>query len=302
MKMRLIMNPGSRAGKGKNLWPFWESRLRENGISFDSVTTRGTGDAMELAKIAQDYNVIVAVGGDGTINEVLDGVLQSERNDLKMGVLYSGTSPDFCKFHGIPVTPGKAVEALIKGLSSKVDAVRITYTNKDVKVISHFGCGSNIGLGASIARTSNSLRKYTGDTFGTGIALFRSITTMKPVDLDLEIDGKHLQLAGVNNLSILKNPNIASGIKLNLDLRPRDGQLAVFAVCGKSRLSILNVLPGFYNGTAVDRKDVFSCRCSKVTVSCREKTEIEFDGDPRGFLPARIEILPEALNLIGAAG
>lgn len=300
MKMRLIMNPGSRSGRGRKLWSFWDSSLKARGIDFDCMTTASMGHAVELARDAQDYDVVVAIGGDGTINEVIDGVMQSGRSDLRMGVLYSGTSPDFCRFHGIPVSPSEAVDALIAGRTASVDVARITYTLDDGhKMTSHFGCGSNIGLGAMVARDSNRMRRFTGDMFGTGIALIHAITAMKPMNLDLEVDGISVKLSEVNNLSILKNPYLASGLRLNLDLSVNDGKLVLFAVTGKSRLSLLKVLPGFYSGKAVEGEGVFCRTCSRVSIRCRESREIEFDGDPRGFLPAGIKIISGALNLIG---
>lgn len=301
MKALLIMNPGSRSGRGRKLWPFWESGLKKNGITFDSVITENSGSAVELARNAVNYDTVIAAGGDGTINEVLDGVIQSGRKNLKMGVLYSGTSPDFCGFHGIPVLPAAAVETVNNGRACMVDVAEITYKGKDgEKILSHFGCGCNIGLGPAVARVSNSIRKFTGDTLGTYLALIRAITSMKPMDLELAVDGSSLSLSGVNNLSILKNPYIASGLRLNLDLAVNDGKLALFVVQGKSRLSIFSILPGFYSGKAAGRKDMFCQVCSSVTITCKQEREIEFDGDPRGFLPVEIKILPEALNLIGA--
>ncbi len=295
------MNPGSRSGKGKNRWPFWESSLKKKGIIFDSVTTENSGSATELARNAVNYDTVVAVGGDGTINEVLDGVIQSGRKDFRMGILYSGTSPDFCQFHGIPTSPSAAVEALANGQSRRVDVAEIAYKGIDGGIIiSHFGCGSNVGLGPEVARFSNRLRKFAGDTLGTGLALIRAITVMKPMDLDLKVDGLSLSHSGVNNLSILKNPYIASGLRLNLDLSADDGKLALLIVQGKSRLSIFSVLPGFYSGKAVTRKDVFYQVCSHVIIASNEEREIEFDGDPKGFLPVEIRVLYKALNLIGA--
>jgi len=301
MKVLLIMNPGSRSGKGKRLWRFWESSLKAKGIIFDSVITTRTGHGVELAKNAKDYATVVAVGGDGTINEVLDGVIQSGRSNLRMGVLYSGTSPDFCKFHNIPVSPLDAVETLLEGLSNKVDVGKITYSSANGEMTaSHFGCGCNIGLGAAVARTSNRIRGFTGDFVGTCIALIHSIVLTRSLDIESTIDGSARTLSKVNNLSILKNPFIASGLRLNIDLSPNDGKLVLFAIRGKGRVSLLSILPQLYSGRAVARDDVFIRKCSRLNIRCAEKKEIEFDGDPRGFLPADIEILPTALDLIGA--
>ena len=245
---------------------------------------------------------MVAVGGDGTINEVLDGAVQSGRPDLRMGVLYSGTSPDFCRFHGIPVNPAAALHALVRAESARVDVARIEYRDRDgAPRTAHFGCGCNIGLGASVARFANRVRRRLGDGLGTGLAVIRALLRTEPVDLELDIDGQALPLPRVNNLSILKNPWIASGLKLDLGLRPDDGKLAVVAVHGKSPLGLCALLPGFYTGKAAASGSVWRRDCARVRVRAAREQEVEFDGDPRGFLPVDIRILPRALTLIGGA-
>jgi diacylglycerol kinase family enzyme len=301
MKALLIMNPGSRSGKGKQLWSFWESRLQARRLAFDSAITTRAGHGVELAAGSKDYDTVVAVGGDGTINEVLDGVIQSGRPDLRMGVLYSGTSPDFCKFHNIPTSPSDAVETLAAGISRKVDVGRITCSKgSGERITAHFGCGVNVGVGASVARISNLLRRFTGDLLGTCIAVIYSIMATRPTDIEAIIDGSSQLLSKTNNISILKNPFIASGLRLNLDLLTDDGRLVLFAVHGKTRFSVLSILPDFYSGKAAGRNDVFIRKCKRLTITAAKRTEVEFDGDPRGFLPAEIEILPTALDLIGA--
>jgi diacylglycerol kinase family enzyme len=136
---------------------------------------------------------------------------------------------------------------------------------------------------------------------GTGVGVGRSILFSKPVDLDLEIDGVGHSLARVNNLSILKNPYIASGLKLNVNLQPDDGKLVLVGLHGQSRLGLCTLLPGFYSGRASGSNAVFIGECSKVVVRSAVAQEIEFDGDPRGCLPAEMRTLPRALNLLGGA-
>jgi diacylglycerol kinase family enzyme len=299
MSFLLIMNPGSRSGKGKLLWETWESGLRAADADYECVHTERLGHARELARAAK-ADVVVAVGGDGTINEVLDGAIQSGRSDLRMGVLYSGTSPDFCRFHGIPLEPKKAVEALLSGRVRAVDVARITYHDaQNAEQVAHFGCSCNIGMGASIARFANKWRRYLGDVPGTGSGLICTIARNLRVDLDLELNGSVRHLSAVNNLSVAKNPYIASGLKLRLPLDSDDGKLYLVGIHGRGRLGILKLLPGFYDGSVTDASGVFVEECNSVCIYSKSVQEIEFDGDPRGYLPARIEILPKALKLIG---
>jgi diacylglycerol kinase (ATP) len=222
-----------------------------------------------------------------------------------MGILYAGTSPDFCRFHGIPVDPARALEALLTGCVSAVDAVAIRYTDQAGQTqLAHFGCGCNVGLGASIARHANRRRPYVGDLAGTALSAIQAICATAPVDLVIDADGQSQLLPHVNNLSVLKNPWIASGLKLNVDLHPRDGRLAWVAIRGLTRLGLCRLLPSFYSGRAVHSPSVVMGRAGGIRIraadtAAAQRVELEFDGDPRGFLPAAIELLPGALHLIG---
>lgn len=299
MRFLLIMNPGSRSGRAKKLWAALGARLRGAGADFRCAYTGEPGDAFKLAYAAEDCDAVVAVGGDGTINGVLDGLLQSGRADRRLGVVYAGTSPDFCRFNGIPTEPGAAVRALLAGRSSPRDAARITYLDRSgSKKVSHFACSCNIGLGAAVARQSNRTRRYLGDACGTGLAVLRALAVKKPADLELEIDGDRLTLAAVDNLTVAKNPHIASGLRLNLDLAPADGRLWALGVHGKSRAGLLALVPGFYSGGVVSNPGIFLRSCRKINISAAGPREVEFDGDPRGLLPAEIELLPKAYELI----
>ncbi|MDD2804330.1 MAG: diacylglycerol kinase family protein [Elusimicrobiales bacterium] len=301
MKFLLILNPGSRSGRGRDLWPWLQERLTSAGVRFRAAVTEAPGDAVKLAREAAPDETPVAVGGDGTINGVLDGLLQAGRQDPVLGVFYTGTSPDFCRFNGVPTEPEAALRALLEGASAPRDAARVTYRGCDgAGLTAHFGCSCNIGLGAAVARGANRSRRWLGDAWGTGLAVLAAAAGRRPADLVLLLDGQPYPLRVVDNLTVAKNPHIASGLKLALDLRPDDGRLCALAVHGKSALGLLRLVPGFYSGKAAEDPSLFLRFCSKIEVRSAAPCEVEFDGDPRGLLPAEIEILPKVYRLIGA--
>jgi diacylglycerol kinase (ATP) len=300
MTYRLIMNPASRAGRSRRRWGLWERGLREAGVAFDRLETRDRTQAIQATRDgASEGRVIVAVGGDGTINAALDGILQSGQPAPRLGVLYAGTSPDFCRFHGLPVDPAAALRTVLGGRLRRIDAGRIEYADAGGALRrAHFGCSVNLGLGAAIARRANHWRPFAGDVAGTAVATLWALCHCPRVDLTLCLDGQHLALGGTNNLSVLKDPFLASGLKLTLELRPDDGRLALAAVQGRGLAGLLRLLPRFYDGSAVAQGGLLVRYARRVEIHSATPCELEFDGDPRGFTPARIEVLPGAVELL----
>jgi len=300
MRYRLIMNPTSCAGRGRQRWTVWERGLRSAGVAFECVETLDRAHAIRAAREAVAEGLaVVAVGGDGTINAVLDGALQSGAPGPCLGILYAGTSPDFCRFHGIPVRPEEALRRLVGGGRRRVDAARVEYAAADGNAqVAHFGCSCNLGMGAAIARRANRWRPCVGDVPGTAAAAVWALCGCPRLDLRVSIDGQPLDLPGTNNLSIAKNPYLASGLRLALDVRPDDGRLGVAAVQGRGRLGLLRLLRRFYDGTAATQGGLVIRYGRLVEVRSAAPCEVEFDGDPRGFAPVRIELLPRAIELL----
>ncbi|MHC4607665.1 MAG: diacylglycerol/lipid kinase family protein, partial [Planctomycetota bacterium] len=102
MRYHLVCNPGSAGGRGRRTLEVYRRLLARRGADFTWRTTADLDDASRLAREANGADAVVAVGGDGTINRVLSGLVGRRAS---LGVLYSGTSPDFCRFHGLPTDP-----------------------------------------------------------------------------------------------------------------------------------------------------------------------------------------------------
>ncbi len=294
----LILNPGSESGRGRRHWTFWTDALERKGIGCKIAKTRSLEDARALARSADGVDTVVAVGGDGTIGAVLTGLHDRSAPRPRMGVLYAGTSPDFCRFHGIPTAPDKALDTLLAGRSRAVDVAVIRYQASDGPASACFGCSCNIGLGAGVAERSNRLRRAMGDRAGTALAVLWTVTTTRPIRLDIEIDTVPIRLDHVNHLAILKNPWIASGLRLDIDRTPDDGRLTVVAITGRTRAGLCRLLPAFYKGSAIRAPGVFVRSGGRVSVRADTPVAVEFDGDPHGSLPADIAVQPQALDLI----
>lgn len=316
-KIFLVINPSSCSFLGQRKWPRMFELLQASSVMFDYAMTEKTGDGITLAAKASraGYDAIIAVGGDGTINEVISGlVLGDNSGDIqclphdtdtcpKFGVIYTGTSPDFCTFHGLSLEPNEVIPRILSGITREVDLCKITHRiEAEGSLVSRiFSCSANFGLGAMIARGANSgLRLKWGDGLGTFLSLLHSMLNYNPSNFTLKIDDVEQVFKGVHNIFIGKNPYIASGIKLQLDITSDDGKMYLVPLHGGSKSRLLARLPRVYTGSIC--KDFAPRFCKTIEIlDGRKLNEVEYDGDPRGFLPAKIEILPKVLSLLGAA-
>jgi len=320
---------------GQRKWPRIFELLQASKIPFEFAMTKQAGDGTRLAAAAAKagYDAIIAVGGDGTINEVISGIilgddiLEGSQTDQiadlnstlshetsgqvlreflasqepRFGVIYTGTSPDFCAFHGLSINPDKIIPKILAGQTRQVDLCRITHriAGRELPVQRVFSCAANFGLGAAIARGSNSgLRKRWGDFMGTFLSVLQAIRSYEAPSFTVRLDGREEQFSRVHNLFVGKSPFIASGIKLQLDITHNDGRMFLVPLCGISKLRVLAMLPRVYTGSFCRDFPPRFCRTIDI-LNGGGADEVEYDGDPRGLLPAHIQIMPKALSLLG---
>src|SRR5687767_6393319 len=148
----IIANPKSAAGSTRERWSALASDLRTHFGPFSVAFTKGPGDAIEIAKRASENgrNFIIACGGDGTVNEVANGILRSGK-DVELGVFPSGTGGDFRRTLGMPTETRDAARALKTGRTELIDVGKITYTDHDGKTAERYFLNvTSFGLAASI--------------------------------------------------------------------------------------------------------------------------------------------------------
>ena len=288
----VILNPGARSGRGRRRWRFWRDGLERSALACRFVESASLAQARELAASA-DEDIVVAAGGDGTINAALNGLVPRGPSAPALAVLYAGTSPDFCRFHGIPIDPEGGLRTLLSGEARRRDAGRVRYADGTE---AWFGCSTNLGIGAVVAARANRWRRFLGDRAGTGLAVVTALFR-RHADLRVAIDGDQpVDLPRCCHLCIAKSPWIASGLRFTSDMHPDDGRLAVLAVAGRSAFGLLRLLPSFYTG-AVSRRPGVLLRLAR-SVAVAGAGAVEYDGDPHGTLPITVDVAPGAIRLL----
>jgi diacylglycerol kinase family enzyme len=282
MKLLVLVNPSSGGGRALKKWTGY-SRLLSN---VDRVILKNIEEATALAAQASGYDAVVACGGDGTVNAVVNGLMRNADARIKLGVLYAGTSPDFCRFYRIPLKPGAAVELLISGRSKEVEVLEARHNGRTA----YFCCSCNLGMGAEVAELANRMRPVLGNGAGTFCALLRSLARGRRYTY--RVNGEAVE--NCNHLLITKMPYIAGGLRLDLPPLAAD-EYALWTVQGVTRFGWLKLLPKLYRGGKVGNVRV----CSGVTwISSPETVKLEYDGDPHGVLPVEISVSARKLPLI----
>ncbi len=273
----VLVNPSSHGGRARRRWREFARRLPD----YDCVILRDIAEARQLAQRASGYQTVVAVGGDGTISAVADGVLRNPDPALSLGVLYAGTSPDFCKFHGIPYDRS-SVEFLLRAKIHEIPVLQVNGV--------HFFGACNLGIGAEVARLANRLRPRLGDRLGTFCALFW--TLLRAHRRTFLLNGERLDAC--NHLLVTRMNYLASGLKLALPPLA-DNEFVVWQLCGESFLGMLRTVFRLYRGRPCGTVRVFA---GPLRVESPEAVALEFDGDPQGTLPAEITVAPRRLRLL----
>lgn len=304
----LIMNPGSHSGKSRRKCDEIIRRMTENQVEFDYHLTKDMDHALMLSRSANldGYKTIVAVGGDGTINAVVNGFYSTDGYRLSngsLGVIYTGTSPDFNRSYNIPLTVDQAVDSIIKQKIREIPVGMITFetaNDSESPEVRYFVCCANIGLGAALARKANSgIRRNLGDFWGTFLSLIGLLFRFRTFSATCLENDRKTMLNKLTNISIGITPYIASGIRVPVNFTFGEKQFYKMIVRNLNLLRIVPLLKKVYCGKPFKNTEyLFLDSTTQIELSSANAVEVEADGDPVGMLPCTIRFAQHNLPLI----
>ena len=300
----VIVNPRSGGGISEKRWAAVVSAISDGMGSFDTRFTEAPGHARTLAheEAIQGRKLVVALGGDGTISEVADGLVAAGRN-TEMGVIPRGTGGDFRRSLGIENELLSAAEHLRKSKARPVDVGRVSFVAHDGGESSrHFLNVTSVGFSSVVARRANQGTKRLGGRISFLSAVVNSLVTYDNAEVNISIDGGEprrmtLLLAAVGN-----GRYFGGGMKICPEAFLDDGYFDFVTVGDLGRLEVLAKIHRIYSGNHLSMKEVRSVRCRQVQltpVDAKGEIPLEIDGETPGRLPARFEMLPGALRLRG---
>ncbi|MBN1247433.1 MAG: diacylglycerol kinase family lipid kinase [Anaerolineae bacterium] len=309
MNYRIIVNPTAGRGAGERAIPQIEQRLQAQGLSYDLVRTQRPWHAAQLAHDAAQagYDVIVAVGGDGTANEILNGLMRIPKAErtCAMGVLCVGRGNDFAFGAGVPAGLVEGVQVLAEGCRRTIDVGHVV--GGDYPEGRYFGNGIGIGFDAVVGFVAAKMKRV-GGFLAYVIATLRTVYLYYPaptVSLTWTNgnDG-HRQDTTLPALmvSVMNGRRMGGGFMMAPQGEPTDGLLDLCVAEQVSRLGVFRMVPHFMRGTQATQAAITTGRASRLVVSAADGDTLPAHADGETLCTAgrrlEVTVVPQQIDIL----
>lgn len=305
----VIVNPKSAAGSTRENWAQTASDLRAHFGPFSVAFTKAPGDGIELAEraAASGRKFIVACGGDGTINEVANGILRSGC-DAELGVMPSGTGGDFRRTLGLPLTDREAAAALRDGETRQIDVGRVTFHDHSGSDASRYFVNvSSAGLAPQIIHRVKASKVFDWlpvesmrGRANFAVSTLRQIVGLEPALILVRFDDGDEHTLQTIAFCVANSRYFGGGMMIAPKAKINDGLFDVINIGDLGTAKVLLNAYSIYRGTHEDISGIKATRASRIEISPLHPTDlipIETDGELPGRLPATYEIVPKALRV-----
>jgi YegS/Rv2252/BmrU family lipid kinase len=306
----VIVNPRSGGGRTRREWRSIERALGDAFPLMSVAMTRKRGEAKSLVREAllEGHSEIIAVGGDGTINEAVNGFFDENgpiAPDAVFGFVTSGTGGDFRKSFGIAPGADAAIARLKTATPRAVDVGRVScITRRGEPMVRYFINIASFGMSGLIVDSVNRARiaKLFGGSFAFAFHSLAGLLRYGERTVRIRIDGDFDEIANISTVAVANGQFFGGGMKVAPNAKPDDGYFDVVIMGGVARHRAPADMKLIYTGEHLSNPAVRVVRGQKVVAVPVAETRgkpvlIEVDGENAGRLPATFEILPRALNL-----
>ncbi len=304
----LVVNPRSQNGALGKRWPQLSQRVRRHLSSFEEAFTSGPNDATRIAREAlQDgVDVVVAIGGDGTINEVANGFFENGEAiapDASLGILPFGTGGDFRKTVGLPKDLEESAKILARNETRRIDLGRLDYTTREGgKAQRLFVNIASFGMSGEIDEEVNSSSKRLGGKLTFMLATAKVGLRFKGKRVRIVFDGdEDTSLEkDISTVAVANGKFFGGGMKIAPHATIDDGKFDVISIAQTGTLEALKSGRRVYSGTHLKLDSVSERRATSVYAEPVGGHEVvlDVDGEVPGILPATFTIMPSALSLV----
>jgi diacylglycerol kinase (ATP) len=308
-KLYFIVNPKAGNGKARLIWSSVEKQLAEQKINYKCLFTERSGHGMVLAKqivdSIDDENkvTIIVVGGDGTINEVVNGI-GNHSSRARIGVIAGGSGNDFARGYGIPSNPAAALPFLLSELhhvSPTFDLGKIDLAGeRELFFINSTGAGFDalISYEANQSKWKGLLNRLSLGQLVYVIILLKHLFSYKCTTIELWIDGKKHTFPDTWFVTVSNQPFYGGGMKIAPAALANDGKLNVTIAHRLPRLKLLLVFLSVFWGKHLKFKEVNTFLAQDVTIHSTEPIYVHSDGEHIGSTPLLITVHHEPISIL----
>ena len=299
----VIVNPIAGNGRGKKDWKHISAVLKGEGIEYTVRFTERKGHAISLSLegIAEGFRKIIAVGGDGTLNEVVNGVLSNDLclpTDIPLALIPVGTGNDWGRMFGIPLHYATAARIIREGKKMLHDVGVVKYHEGNVQKQRYFINIAGLGFESVVVKRTN-YQKERG-WGGKLIYFYNLLITLfsyKNTKVELTVDSLKKK-DRIFSINIGNGRYCGGGMRQTPNALPDDGFLDVTVIKNLGKAEIIRNLNILYNGKILDHPRIDGYRCKNVKVESESVIYVEADGESLGHTPAEFSIIPAGLTII----
>ena len=273
-RYKIIVNPISGRGQGGRSIQLLEENLQKYGVDFDLVRTERPLHATELARqAATEYEVVVAVGGDGTLNEVINGLMQAKQDDADkqttLGVLGVGRGNDFAYSMGMPADLAAACHILAQGATRVIDIGHVQ--GGDFPNGRYFGNSLGIGFDAVVGFEAAKMTRLTGFVSYLVATLKTIFLYFQAPQVHIQSDDRQITLPALM-ISIMNGPRQGGLFQMSPQAQNDDGLFDLCIVAAASKARIFTLIPHFFSGSQFGQKEVQLQQMDNVVITAVQGT------------------------------
>ena len=290
------MNPAAEGGAVGRRWPELAHRAAGLGLRGDTLISERPGHLGELAREAVENGalLVVAVGGDGTVNEVAQGLAGKQ---AELAIIPRGTGWDFARTYGIPRRLEAAVAVALQGHVRAIDLGRASYRSWDGREAeSYFANIASAGMTGAIAKRANETSKALGGKVSYAWATLAVFARWQNDEVLVQVDDER-RSGRMHDVVVANGRYFAGGMMICPEAEPDDGLFDVLLIGDLTKRDLLVTLPKTYRGRHLPHPKAELLRGRVVTVDAPEPLPVELDGEQPGTTPVSFEIVPRALLL-----
>jgi YegS/Rv2252/BmrU family lipid kinase len=291
-----LVNPAGHGGTGLATWERFKAAWGDPIAHDDVVVTQRPGEAREIAASCSGYSILSAVGGDGTVGEVMSGILERPGDQPRVGIVPGGTGNDIARTAGI-LSLEDAVAALEQEQDRTFDVVRVEY-HQDGHLERRYAFLQAIAGFSSVPMIRPWMKRLLGPTGAYYLAtLIQTLVFRAP---QMAIQWGDQEYSGRTLIVVAGNAEFGAGgsMRLSPGARPDDGELNVSIVPARSRIGMLKLFSMIASGAHVEAPGVLYFKATGIRVRSEPPALLDLDGDLLGTTPATFTLVPSAVRIV----